>query len=425
MLVFAVGFTAATGQQIDYRDVLYGKLPTLSAHVAEADRITGIVRVQGVDLAAPSIPFTFDWGDGVSDDTFFPALHTYMVRDGNYVISVTAHYGHNATDTTLAVVRFVPPKIEQKELPGALRVRIPQTSEGVESRLPGYGIPSSLGGFDDRAFTILSREDIEYILSVAAVIQMDFVNDDVTRVDGSFQQALFRDPSAAGMYSLWYTSPVAFGAGDAAFSGAIGYSSFFHEMGHNFTLNTPAAFCYGGKIDGPANAIYSETLAQLFQHATASELVRRSKEFGIPADLAVEIAASARDSMKLVRDSYEKYLAGNKPFATWNNPATPEDETFPTFMTLTYVFFEHAERSRAGYRTPLKRMMELLQTFDEGLHERYQQTEDTPAAATFRATLMVAAMSHGFGEDLRGRFVGLGFPIDGALFTELSQNVKE
>ena len=41
-----------------------------------------------------------------------------------------------------------------------------------------------------------------------------------------------------------------------------------HEMGHNATLNSPADYYFGGKTDGPANAILSETIAQIFQHAT-------------------------------------------------------------------------------------------------------------------------------------------------------------
>ncbi|MBC8424286.1 hypothetical protein H8E07_09205 [bacterium] len=43
-------------------------------------------------------------------------------------------------------------------------------------------------------------------------------------------------------------------------------------MGHNATLNFPAVHDYGGKIDGYVNAIYSETMAQIFQYATAYEL---------------------------------------------------------------------------------------------------------------------------------------------------------
>src|SRR4030067_1451474 len=107
--------------------------------------------------------------------------------------------------------------------------------------------------------------------------------------------------------------------------------------------------------------------------------------------------------------AYESYLSTGKHFASWNNPATQEDETFNTFMTAAYKFFEHAEKSTTRYRIPLKRMMELLQTFNEDMSDRYDQSHDTEAAATFRSTLMITAMSYAFDADLRSEFRALNF----------------
>ena len=80
------------------------------------------------------------------------------------------------------------------------------------------------------------------MLSAAAAIQNDLANSNVCLVDGGFRQCVLRDPAAGGMYSIWYSSPVAFGSADYAFQGTPGYSSFFHEMGHNVTLNFPAGY---------------------------------------------------------------------------------------------------------------------------------------------------------------------------------------
>jgi len=35
-----------------------------------------------------------------------------------------------------------------------------------------------------------------------------------------------------------------------------------------------------------------------------------------------------------VRRAYEDYLSAGTNFYSWNNPGTPADETFDTFMTL-------------------------------------------------------------------------------------------
>lgn len=108
--------------------------------------------------------------------------------------------------------------------------------------------------------------------------------------------------------------------------------------------------------------------------------------------------------MQVVRGSYENYVNSGMKFTSWNNPATPTDETFDTFMTIAYEFSAHAENSELEYRIPLKRMMSLLQTFGENDRARYDQYNNTPAGETFRSTLMVAALSYAFETDLRAEF---------------------
>jgi hypothetical protein len=252
-----------------------------------------------------------------------------------------------------------------------------------------------------------------------AFIERDFVNYNTVLVNDCFKQVLLRDPSAGGMYSLWYTSPVAFGAADYAFQGTIQYSSFMHEMGHNFTLNTPWDYYYGGKIDGYANAIFSESMAQIFQHAAAYELINNADFFGFDDELAFDINNSAVSSMNLVRSSYDAYVAGGSQFRSWNNSSTPEDETFNTFMTVAYKFFEHAENSGQGYRMPARRMLKLLQLFDWDLASKYDRWNNNSRADTFRATLMATAISYAFSADLRGEFSALNFPLDSDIYNRL------
>ncbi|MRS05239.1 hypothetical protein EG832_18795, partial [bacterium] len=277
----------------------------------------------------------------------------------------------------------------------------------------------SLTYFDDSFFEVLSRSDSEYVLSVASKIQMDFVNHDVFMIDGGFNQVVLRDPDFPGMYSLWYTSPVSFGAGDYGFEENFAWSSLFHEMGHNYVLNSPANYYYGGKIDGNANAIFSESTAQIFQHATAYEVVNNAQSYGLPDWVVYSIIEDSSSSIGGVRSGYERYISSGKQFCSWNDPSTPEDETGDTFLTIAYVFCAHAENDGLGYRAPLKRMMAALQVFDEDLWEQYAQNTDSVEADTFRSTLMVFSLSYGFNMDLRSEFEDLGFPISDSVYTSL------
>jgi len=287
----------------------------------------------------------------------------------------------------------------------------------LSSRL--YAIPEGLTSFDDSFFRTVPRSAIEYLLSVGAQVQYEMVNGNIVLPNGNFNQVLLRDAGFQGMYSLWYTTPVSFGVGDYGFQDPIQYSSFLHEMGHNFTLNFPANYCYGGKIDGWANAIFSESMAQIFAHAAAFEIINQQGAYGLADDVVSELKSSARDSIRWVRRSYENYYEGGKRFHSWNDPSTPQDETFDTFMTIARQFFAHAEWAGEGYKAPTQRMMHLLALFNPELQQRYSQGANSPAAESFRASLLVAALSHAFSTDLRVEFRELGFPVDDAVYQQL------
>jgi len=421
-------FAEEQNDHFDFKRYLFGELPTLSLYIQDINYNTGEVNITGGDTRCPNIPFTWDWEDGTIADGWFPLGHTYSDVTKNYIVKVTAHYFDGGTDSTEIIVRFIPPIITPISLSPDIAVSIPDFNVTLISRIPGYGIPSSLTYFDDSFFYIIPRSTTEYILTVAASIQKDFVNGDVYLINGGFKQVLLRYPSFGGMCSIWYTSPVSFGVSDYGFQGTIQWSSFFHEMGHNFTLNTPANYYFGGKIDGNANAIYSETMAQIFQHATANEIINNADTYGLSEDIIANIKQSAISSIKIVRNSYEDYLSSGMNFSSWNNPDTPEDETFNTFMTIAYKFFENAENTGLEYKIPVKRMMEFLQGFSEDLRQRYDQDNNTAEASTFRSTLMITALSYAFSTDLRTDFRDLNFPISDETYSELIgmvTNVKE
>ena len=403
----------------DFKAELFGQPSRICTTIVTQDVTSGYVQLNGAAIGLASEPL-WDFGDGAVVESWFPAEHTYAPPQSNYIVRVTGYFTDGVTNWTELPVRFTPPAISPVTLPAQLGVTIPTNDTALVSRMPGYGFSPTLTHFDDSFFsTNLPRAAVEYVLSVAAIVQNELANSNVFLVDGAFRQCVLRDPEAGGMYSIWYSSPVAFGSADYGFQGTPGYSSFFHEMGHNVSLNFPARYYYGGKIDGNANAIYSETLAQIFQHATAYEIINHPGDYGLPADLAFDIYQSARDSIGIVRRAYENYLSTGTNFCSWNDPATPADETFDTFMTLAYQFCAHAENAGQGYRLPAQRFMRLLAGFNPDLAQQYDQDHDTPAADQFRATLLVTALSYAFQSDLRPEFRALRFPISDATYDQL------
>ena len=405
---------------------IFEQVPTLYAYVKSLDNNLGKVIIGGGDKQESIAPFTWHWGDGTTQQSLFPQEHIYSDLKKNYVVKVISHYSDNQSDTAEVFIRFVAPEVIQKPLPSNIAVSIPNSMVTLESRMPlkeeMYAFPNSLTYFEDEFFPVSPRKTIEYILSVAASIQMEFVNNDVYKVNGGFNQVLLRDSLARGMYSLWYTNPVSFGVGDYGFQGSIQWSSFFHEMGHNLTLNSPAGYYFGGKSDGCANAIFSETMAQIFQHATAYSIVNNYKDYGLSEDLAYEIQLSAFSSFLWTSSSYKRYINSGKYFASWNDPDTPKDETSDIFGTIAYKFFEHAEKGKPDYEKQLKRMMKFLQLFNEDWHHRYDPKNDSVEGASFRATLMVSALSYAFDEDLREEFRELNFPVSDEIYLELMRD---
>ena len=393
---------------------------TLSAWIQSLDPATGIAVVSGNDSMQPTQPFHFDWGDGTSASGFFPTSHAYADRQHNHTIRVTANYPDGGTGTFELIAWFAAPSIQPMVLNPFTGVTIPPVLPSpLATRL--YPVPGNLSAFPASAFAVVPRTTVEYVLSVAAQLQYGYANSNVFVIDGGFKQLVLANPlqPAGGMYSLWFLSPPVLAVAGESVQLLSAISSVFHEMGHNITLNTPAGYYFGGKTDGLANAIYSETMAQIFQHATVYDVVRDGGLYGLGCAMRTEIRNSGLASLGILRYGYAQYLSGGHQFTSWNNPATPLDETVGTFMTLAYKFMEHADAAGEGFGPPLKRMMAFLQTWDSNLHARFDPQHNSAAADTFRATFMVTALSRAFDEDLRAEFTALGFPVDDATFSEL------
>ncbi len=398
---------------------------TLTVRQPEVNTATGEVTIKGVDTAHPSIPFTWDWGDGIVEDGWFPMQHTYSDLTRNYTATVTSHYSDGEVDQAQTLVRFVYAEIDPVELWGKAKVSIPDYEVTLASRMSRYHPSSALTYMGDDCFPRVSREALEYILSVAAIIQLDFVGGDVFYPDGTFHQVILNDPGmTGGLYSLWYTTPVAFATScDIMSRKKILYSCLFHEMGHNVTLNFPAGYHYGGKIDGRANAIYSETMAQIFQYATACEMVSRAETFGLGEDVVADIMKRDQVTCSFRSNAYDRYVANGCPFCTWNQSGTTEDETLDTFLTAAHQFITMATEAGLGMRIPMRRLCRFLGYFNSDWQARYARMSNTVEADSFRATLLVSAFSYALGKDVRGDFRTLCFPIDDDIYDELFDTV--
>ena len=412
----------------NYKQAILGRTRTLSPGINSINRTTGEVVFGGGDSRGPTTPgltFTWIWGDGTSNNGFFPQTKKYADVTKNYLAKIVSTYSSTEKDTVEVLVDFVKGKVTPIALDPKLRVYIPSQPVSLSSS-NGYGISAALRPFPESTFSDLSRADFEYLFHLGATIEYDFVNEDVVLHNGKFEQYALRDSTFGGAYALWFTRPVVFGIGNSFLKGTDSdFSSMYHEMGHNLTLNFPAKFIYGGKIDGPANAFYSEAMAQIFQYAVGYEIINNCQKYGLDEVLLFKYKTLFFNGVSRLRGTFNDYTKGGMRFNTFydasKNDAQRGTDVFQTFLSVPYKFYEQAEQQGKGYRTPIKRLTKFLSLFNADWQKRYDQFNDTPAANSFRATLMVAAMSYAFEKDLRADFRAINYPISDADWTYLSQ----
>lgn len=413
LLLLFVTPALTQGQELfNYKKLLTGN-HTLSASVSSINRTTGETVFTGGDSRGPSTPgltFTWLWGDGTSNDGFFPQTKTYTDKTKNYTAKVIANYSATEKDTVEILVLFLKPKITPTNLNPDFAVFIPDQVINFSNHF--YSVPTKPTYYtDDRLFSgNISRSDLAYTLSIFNAIEVDMANNDVLRYNGKIQQYMLRDSTYGGAYALWFTDPLSFAVGDGLLINTD-FSSLAHEMGHNITLNSPANYIFGGKIDGSGNAIFSEAIAQIFQHTVGYIVLNNYTQYGFDNEFAGLMKQWFLADFGTTKNFYDQYVNGGKVFASWNDPATPNDETLFTFGTIAYKFCQYAEAQNKGYLLPAKRLMQFLQRFNPEWKKRYDQFNNNPAADAFRATMMVAAISHAFQKDLRADFRALSFPI--------------
>lgn len=368
----------------------------------------GSVTVDGYDSRRPGIPFTFEWGDGVTTESLFVAEHAYADQARSYRLRVTAHYGGGATDSVERTVCLAPDLRFERRVPRRVRLlvegRPPEPAEGLEAFPPDLFAGGAL-------------ERLEYVLDVAHAIQLDLLDDDA-RPSAADGQIIARATDGYG-YSLWYREPTTLACAEAMVAPSPGWSCLFHEMGHNLTLNCPARHWLGEDIPGPSNGLLSEGLAQVFQHVTGSLLADRAEEFGLSHDLAEEVWEDTGATTVALVGGARAYREAGSRFCSWDDQTTPTDEALPTFMLWSSEFLRLADES-GDLRGPTRRLMAAIRTWTAEDGERWKLESEEP----FRATFIVEAMSYALGRDLRERFRSLGFPVDDTAFEALHARAR-
>lgn len=410
-----------------YSALLSGSPPTLSASIQSINS-NGTVVVDGVDTAQPTTSFQWAWGDGSKTSGFFPQQHVYANTNQNYVVTITATENNGTTQQFSFPVYFVPPSITPQALAG-VSFQIPSQAVTLLAHWPTPP-PTNVEPFPDSSFLTYSRSDLAYVLAAIASIDYNFANENSFLLNGVFSIDMLELTNFGGGESFWYTTPMSVGYGPNVvapppqsyiFAPSPQWYILFNEIGKNTTLNSPQSLTFGGNTDGNASEIYSETMGDIFSYASGCQLISNASAYGIGADVKQDIQNSLLIGAEGLQAAFNAYVAAGAPFSSWNPYNGGTDPTLGTFSTLAWKFIQHAELQGLGYATPTTRLMKLLQMFNASMLANYAPQENTEAAATFRSTLMVAALSYAFSADLRSEFEALNFPIDDSIFEGLYQ----
>jgi hypothetical protein len=401
-----------------YSSLLSASPPTLSAFVESQDDANGTIEVNGVDTAEPTTPFQFAWGDGSTTSGFFPQQHIYSNTNQNYEITITATENNGSIQTTSIPLFFVTPSVAAKSF-AQIVFQIPSKPVVFGSHWTGYSPPTDVTEFPNSAFPVYSRLDVTDILKAISSIDYTFANKNTFLLGGEFKIYVLEGTDYGGGSSYWFTTPMSVGYGAPILNAPIGWYILFNEIGKDTTLNTPSSLTYGGNTDGNASEIYSETIGDVFSYASGCQLVSNPSTYGLDGLVALDIGNNMLVGAAALQQAYNNYVAAGAPFSSWNPYNGEPDPTLGTVSTLAWKFIEHAEEQGTGYEIPAQRMMHLLQLFDHSMLASYAPSENTEAAATFRSTLMVTALSYAFSLDLRNEFTNLNFPIDNPTFEQL------
>ena len=240
---------------------------------------------------------------------------THLVRicpSRNYVITVTATENTGASQQFALSVFFTAPSVAPQTLPD-VSLLIPSQPVQLGTHY-SYAPPTGETVFPDTAFPVYTRASVQYILSCAASIDKDSVNDNTYLLNGVLAIDVLENTSSGGGSSFWYTTPMSVGYGLPVVAPQPQWYILFNEIGKDTTLNTPVTLPFGGNTDGSASEIYSETMGDIFSYATGYEVVNNAATYGIGGDVAQDIGNSMLGGAAALKATFDAYVAAGAPF---------------------------------------------------------------------------------------------------------------
>ncbi len=76
----------------------------------QVEAATGKVTINGVHTNGSGKPSSWNWGDGQTEDGYFPKTHVYLDTQKEYQVTVTARYDDGKTVEAKTTVSFKPAK---------------------------------------------------------------------------------------------------------------------------------------------------------------------------------------------------------------------------------------------------------------------------------------------------------------------------
>jgi hypothetical protein len=323
----------------------------------------------------------WDWGDGSSEDHWFPASHSYKT-DGLYAVKVTSYRSDGQSTMKSVMVQTGPQK------PPAPLV----TRSGTYS------------GFSDFPSTFFeqSRVPVESILKVTDAQYLSLKKMHNGMSPYGFCKIEY-EPTAYG-----FTTPSGMKLGDPAFPGLYSgnprWEVLAHEQGHNFFGGTSAFY----SVLAVPFPFLQESLAVAGAFYTYHDIVQNRETYGID-DISIKSLDFDFSNGRMYQQAmFNKYIQEGKNFDLGQVLTSQALD----FKMITY-----------GETYGWQNFQRLARAFENELNGRFTFQRDGVSPIE-RSTYIIASLSVAFGRDVRQEFRDLSFPIDDVLFEECRATIR-
>ncbi len=343
------------------------------------------VTINGVTMpGAPGTTITrinWNWGDGQSEDHWFPASHTYGA-EGLYAVKVTSFQSNGQWTIQLVAVRI-----------------------GLEtSPTPLVTQSGSYSGFYNLPLSFFQESKVQ-IDSILKVTDAQYLS--LKKMHNGIAPYIFcKIEYEATAYG--FTTPTGLKLGDAAFpqlnSGNPRWEVLAHEQGHNFFGGTSAFY---STLATPFPFL-QESLAVAGAFYTYHDITENRSAYGIDDASISSLNADISNGRMYQQSMLSRYVQEGKRF---------DITQVLTSQALDMKMISYGEMY--GWQG----FQRLARAFENEIGGRFTFQRDG-ASAMEQSTYIVAALGVAFGKDFRSEFRDLNFPIDEALYHEVTQGIS-